>query len=111
MTQNLNPVDVAAWMRGQAQQFTKMAEQIESTFKLNGQAKGAPTPGPEQKPALSSRIVQLLKDGTQRRASTIAQELGATENDVNLIVNANDELHRNERGWIRIYYPLKGGDA
>ena len=104
MTQNLNPVDVAAWMREQAQQFTKMAEQIESTFKLNGQAKAAPTPALEPKPPLSDRIVRLLKDGTQRRAATIAQEIGSTENEVNLAVNQNDDLSRNERGWIRILY-------
>ena len=100
MTQNLNPTDVAAWMRHQARQFTKMAEQIESTFKLNGQA--AAVQSSEALQPLADRIVGLLKVGKQRRVASIAGDLGVKESEVQLAINLSDSLSRGGRGWISI---------
>lgn len=106
MTPNLNPSEVVAWMREQAQQFNKMAEQLESTFNLNGHH--SPELDESSKVSLEDLIINLLQDQTSRRVTTIAKDLGLSERAVDRSVRRSQRLQRNERGWITV--KIGGGD-
>ena len=107
MPANLNPADIAAWMRQRGRRFIEMAEEIEQTFKVNGHAQ--PPTGDETNGAKSS-IRQLLSDGKSRRTGQIAQDLRLAEETVRAIIDATDsEFTCNERGWVT--HNPDGGDS
>jgi hypothetical protein len=103
MATDLNPNDVVAWMREQAQRFTEMADHIEKAFKISHSVPHA-TPAPSI--PLPERIRELLTDGKARRAPHIAKELGVPVRQVQANVQGNRLLKRNERGWITL---VEGG--
>ncbi|MFH1111274.1 MAG: hypothetical protein V1790_19075 [Planctomycetota bacterium] len=103
MVTDLNPNDVAAWMRERARVFIDMADEIEKTFKIRH---SVPPPPPLPSVPLSDRIHKLLADGKARRAPGIAKDLGVPPSQVRKVVENNGSLSRNERGWITIVKSL-----
>ena len=110
MNQDLNPTDVADWMREQARRFTEMAEQIEATFSLNGRP-AVPSKRVESMKSEKERIRALLGDRKARRIATIAKELSIPDFEVSGLVQNSNEFERNQRGWITLASSEGGDDA
>ena len=101
MEPNLNPAQVAAWMRGQAKRFADMATEIEQTFNLNGSR-----PVLDEMPVSKGLIQDLLSDGRSRRVAQIAEELNLPEVTIIAAIRKSVDITRNERGW----FSLVGGE-
>ena len=101
MSTNLKPQEVATWMREQARRFTEMAEQIESTFSLNGRPV-VPTQRVDSAESVTESVRDLLRDGKARRLSTISDELQIGIVGLDEILEDSAVFARNERGWISL---------
>lgn len=110
MEQSINQIDVVRWLRGQAREFSRIADDIEKMF--SGPQGGLVVPPPAAnnghavnwhlqqggKVILRDQIVEVVGDKSFRK-STVAKALDVTEDVIEAELTPKNGFTRNERGW------------
>ncbi|MEZ6234939.1 MAG: helix-turn-helix transcriptional regulator [Phycisphaerales bacterium] len=108
----LNPAQVAAWLRSQAAKYTAMAEQLERDFGgLGNMPPNAPlSPVALLSPAPSVDRVKRMMGSRKMRQADIAADLGLPPSVLSDVLTEENGFVRGDRGWIWVQQE-DGGEA
>lgn len=102
--QDLDPHAVVSWLRTQARNFTRAADDIERAFKLGQSTKVGPSgavsvPGHVNELPSVARVKEIV--GNRRvRAASLAAEMGVDPERLSAILTPENGFLKGDRGWI-----------